>query len=263
MALDPEHAAGTNVRSPGVFPGTGGCTNCYLGPMCLPGRLAPGDTERLRRIVRPLPPLRPRQVLFDGGAPRGQLYIVRAGCLRTSVREGNGSDTVVDFLLPGDITGFGTGVGTMRGTRAIALERSNVCAIRFADLHGLAARIPGLQEQLYRLIERTMANTGNHVLMMGQRTAPERLALFLLNWSSRRRAAGFSDVDLDLPMRREDLASYLGLVTETASRAVSRLQGRELIEVLGRHRIRLLDPQRLADLAETDVEANGVSARAV
>lgn len=251
MANESFTSVPSGVDPSSASPGSGGCATCHLAPGCLPGRLETGDIGRLLRIVRPLAPLRPQQPLFEDDSAGGLLYILRAGCIRTSVREASGSQAVIDFLLPGDAIGF----GSLQGIRAIALERANVCSVRFADLEALAARLPPLQAQLHGLIERTLARNDQHVLMMGQRTAAQRVALFLLTWSGRRRAAGFSGTELDLPMGREDLASYLGLVSETTSRAVSRLQASELIEVNGRHHLRLLDANGLADLAGTGTGA--------
>ncbi|MDZ7748807.1 MAG: cyclic nucleotide-binding domain-containing protein [Halofilum sp. (in: g-proteobacteria)] len=184
-----------------------------LAPGCLPARLAAPDLARLREVVRPLPPLERHQSLFDGGAARGHLFIVRSGCLRTSVQEAGSRARVMDFLLPGDITGAGTGIETFRGGRVIALERTSVCAVSLAGIKELATRIDGLQDELCRLFEGAHTDTAHHVLAMGRHSARERLALFLHAWSLRRQAAGFPRAELHLPMRREDIASYLGLAT--------------------------------------------------
>ena len=55
-----------------------------------------------------------------------------------------------------------------------------------------------------------------------------------------------------MPMRREDLANYLGLVTETTSRAISSLGRSGVITMRGRHCIEVRDVANLAAIAEVE-----------
>lgn len=228
------------------------CTDCHLAHDCLPAFLDPADAQRLGPAVRALAPLPPGRSLFENGVTRGEVFVVRSGCLRTSIQETAGSEQVVGFHLVGDVVGFGANGSQFRGERAVALERSSVCAIHVATVHSLASRLPGAPGQLHALVERAMSAAGEHTLVMGRRTAMQRVALFLLTWSHRQRRAGFPDNELHLPMRREDLASYLGLVAETASRAFSRLQADGLLSLDDRHSVTLRDRAGLATAADIE-----------
>lgn len=253
--------AGTPRDGQRLPAGAGGAgSGGRLAPASLPALLALPELAR-QRVVRALPPLRRHQCLFENGDTQGQLFLVRAGYLRSSVQEAGGAEQVVGFHLPGDALGFGTEV--FRGTRAIALERCSVCAIRLGPLLDIAGRVEGLQAQLYALVERAMSTSEQHVLMMGRRGARERVALFLHTWSRRLRAAGFRSTELDLPMRREDIASYIGLATETASRAISRLHHTGVVAVHNRH-VTIRDGERLAAIAGIDgADVRGADATAL
>lgn len=242
-------AAGVRYAPPVAAHGGG---NGRLAPACLPALLDVPEAV-LQQVVRLPPPLQRHQSLFEGGNNHGQLFIVLSGYLQSSVQAENGDEQIVGFHLPGDVAGFGAASGA-GGGRAVALARSSVCAIRLDALFELAARVDGLQAQLYGLIERALADSEQHVLMMGRRNSWERVALFLDSWSRRLRAAGFGSRDLELPMRREDIASYIGLATETASRAISRLHQSGIIAVHNRH-VEIRDPDRLAAMAGTDTDA--------
>ena len=84
--------------------------------------------------------------------------------------------------------------------------------------------------------------------MLHKRSAQERLAVFLHQLSERYRALGRSGESFLLPMSREDIGSYLGLVIETVSRTLTRMQEDGLIAVRARE-VRVLDPGRLDKLA--------------
>jgi len=209
---------------------------------------------RLREIVRRRPPLTRGQSLFRGAERRDFLYIVRSGCLRTSIQTHNGGEQIVGFHLPGGVVGFDTGLGPFDRCRATALERTSVCAVSVDDLHRLATRVPGLQEQVYRLVSREIVANRQHLLIMSRPTARQRLALFLHTWSWRMRASGFTASPFTLPMRREDIANYLGVALETTSRAISRLHQDGVIRARGR-RIELLRPELLGRIADCGVDA--------
>jgi CRP/FNR family transcriptional regulator len=70
--------------------------------------------------------------------------------------------------------------------------------------------------------------------------AEERLAAFLLDLSQRFLARGFSPCEFHLRMKRQEIASYIGLSLETVSRFLTRFQDDGLITVQQKH-IRILD----------------------
>ncbi len=226
------------------------CHHCWLAPTCLPARLEGEDVDRLAAVVRADGcPLDRGECLYRAGDRFDRLFIVRSGSLRGSMETTAGDQQVIGFHLPGEVVGFDTEVGQPHRSTACALERTSVCSIAFADLDRLAPHLDGLAEQVYRLVGREIAADGRHAVMMGRGLAYERVALFLHTWSTRMRAAGFQSRELSLPMRREDIASYLGLVTETASRAISRLHADGIIAVRGRT-ISVRDPEALAEVAQ-------------
>jgi CRP/FNR family transcriptional regulator len=86
------------------------------------------------------------------------------------------------------------------------------------------------------------------LMLLGKRSADERLAAFLLNLSERYGQRGYSPVEYNLSMSRHDIANYLGLAVETISRWFSRLQDSGIVAVRARN-VRLLDLERLRALA--------------
>jgi CRP/FNR family nitrogen fixation transcriptional regulator len=73
------------------------------------------------------------------------------------------------------------------------------------------------------------------MLLLGRKTAEERVASFLLEMSDRVRNAS----TIELPMSRQDIADYLGLTIETVSRTFTHLESKAAIELPSSRRISL------------------------
>lgn len=224
------------------------CRQCWLSSVCFPAQLNPFEVGRIAELIHPVRPLDRRAVLFRAGEPFNRLFVVRSGCVRTSYPAPNGNEQILGFHLPGNVIGFDADPDSTRCCTAIALERTSICALDADELDRAAEQLPGLQRQINRVLRREIAVNEDHVLMMGRTSAYERVAYFLNRWSERMAAAGRSPTALSLPMRREDIASYLGLVTETASRAFSRLHEDGIVAVESR-RVDILDRERLQEIA--------------
>jgi CRP/FNR family transcriptional regulator len=109
----------------------------------------------------------------------------------------------------------------------------------------LAARLPGLQQHLFRLLSRDI---GTAKRLAGDWSADQRIAAFLLGLAQRLASRGFSRHRFQLTMARTDIGNYLRLAPETVSRVLKRFQDEGLIAV-DRRDMELLDAARLEALA--------------
>ena len=108
--------------------------------------------------------------------------------------------------------------------------------------------------ELWALTSGDLRHAEDHMLLLGRKTAAERVATFLLEMDRRLSVAGM----LSLPMCRRDIADYLGLTLETISRSLSALHARGVLEFSGARHITLRNRQRLASMGEVEVEGPGI-----
>lgn len=225
------------------------CSDCALNQLCLPAAITGDDLARLDDLVKRPLPLDRGEMLFREGTQRPALFVVRSGSLKTSVTLSEGDVQVLGFHFPGEIVGFDGLGGDGHRCSAEALERASVCEVPFARLSEVASQVPGLQQQLFRVMSREFGREQEHPVMMGRKHAQARLAIFLRSLSDRFRARGRDPMVLTLSMSRQELANYLGLVIETVSRLFSRLQAQGVLEV-ERKTVRILDYAALTAIAE-------------
>lgn len=224
------------------------CKDCSLRSLCLPAGITQADVERLDEVVQSRLPFDRGQALFHAGDGLECLYVIRSGTVRTTQPGSDGEEQVIGFHLPGELVGLEAISDDVHHCDAIALERTSVCAVPFAHLAQVAARIPALQAQFHRLMSRELVQDQKHLVALGRRSARERLALFLHSLGERLEATGFDGGDLRLSMSRDDIANYLGLALETVSRLLTKLGDEGVIDV-DRRRVRILDPAALAAIA--------------
>lgn len=223
------------------------CAQCSLVQLCLPASIGGEDLARLDRAVLTRRPLRRGDRLFNAGQPMRALFIARDGAFKSYTQDENGELQVIGFHLPGELMGLDGMASERHRCSAEALSSANVCEVPFSQLQQIASQVPGLQRQLMRIIGRGMTQDHQHLQMMGRKQALERLAIFLHSLSERYAALGQPPRRFMLPMSREDIANYLGLVLETVSRLFGKLQQQGVI-ALDRRRVDILDPVALAEL---------------
>jgi len=197
--------------------------------------LASDDVERLDGIVKRSRPLHRGDYLFRNGERFRSLYVVKTGSVKTYAPSPEGGEQVLGFHLPGEIIGLDAIENDAHVCSARVLETSAICEIPFARFEELSSSIPSLQHQMYRLLSKEISHDTEMLLLLGKKSAEERLAAFLLSMSKRLRKRGLSATDFYVSMSRHEIGNYLGLAVETVSRLFTRFQEEGLLKVNRKH----------------------------
>ncbi|MGB1111382.1 MAG: helix-turn-helix domain-containing protein [Gammaproteobacteria bacterium] len=143
------------------------------------------------------------------------------------------------------VTGASRGIGA---ESAVALEDSRICEWPVDALKSLCRDQPSIQEEVFKLMGKTIRLDQEKLLLLGSRSAEARIAGFLLDMALRMEERGLSGREFILPMARGDIANYLGLAHETVSRLFGKLVEDQLIEADRRH-ITIVDRKGMENLA--------------
>ncbi|MFI3136791.1 MAG: fumarate/nitrate reduction transcriptional regulator Fnr [Methylococcaceae bacterium] len=199
------------------------CPSCKLSDLCLPYGLQKNEVAQLAAIVKSKRPLRADEILYRQGDASRSLYAVKAGSFRSFILNSEGDEQVIGFSLPGELIGLDALQYGHYTCSTIALETALVCDLPLSQLNELCGKIPSLQVQMTRILGKEIASDHDKILLLGHRSAKERIATFLLMLSSRYCTLGFSSTEFNLSMRRQDIANFLGLTIETVSRQLAEL----------------------------------------
>jgi CRP/FNR family transcriptional regulator len=207
------------------------CSTCAFGSVCMGRGVDKPALHELHCLVEHVGPYPAGAPVFRQGEPFDAIYAVRAGTVKTRVLDREGRELVLGFHLPGELIGLDAIHADEYPCDALALDTVEVCRFSFPALSTLATRLPGVQQELFR---RMSKDIGGNVLLVGDYSADERLAAFLVTLGQRYADRGFPIGQLHLAMSRGDIANYLRLAAETVSRVLRRFQDHGLIRVEGR-----------------------------
>lgn len=197
--------------------------------------------------VNPVQVRRAGELLFSEGDRADSVYEVLSGMVRLYKLLPDGRRQVTGFLTAGQLLGLapeGTCVFT-----ADVLTETSVCCYQRDAFERLIDEVPGFARRLLAVTSHELRAAQDQMVLLGRKTAAEKLASFLLLMSVRQR--GGRD-EIDVPMTRGDIADYLGLTVETVSRTMTRLRQDGLIALPTPVRIVVCDREGLESLAAGD-----------
>jgi len=223
------------------------CSTCAFSAACMEQGFDKSKLGELHVLVEHVGPFAEGEHVFREGDRFEAIAAVRAGTVKTYVNDAEGREQVQGFFLPGEVIGLNAISSERYPCNAVALDPVMLCKFSFPGIAALAARLPGLQQQLFRLLSQDI---GKAALLAGNYTADERMAAFLVSMSRRYAARGFSPLRFRLTMTRTDMANYLRLASESVSRGFRRLQDEGMVKV-DRREIELSDLPRLEQLASS------------
>jgi CRP/FNR family nitrogen fixation transcriptional regulator len=181
--------------------------------------------------------------LYGEDEPAEYAYQVVSGTVRTCRFSADGHRQIGAFHGKGDV--FGLGIGETHRFAAEAVTDATVLMVRRSLVMTAATRDVALAQALWVHAAAEIARIEEHSLLLGRRSAGERVASFLLDSASRSEGGV-----VELPMSRQDIADYLGLTIETISRTLTQFERDRLIRMQSARRIGLASGSALEQLAQ-------------
>ena len=191
----------------------------------------------------------PGQALFHEGDPATRVFTLTRGTLKLYKLLTDGRRQVTGFLHPGDFLGIT--VDDEHAFSAEALEDSQLCSFPRTRFDDFVDDHSAMERQLYRMAAHELAAAQQQLVLLGRKTATERLATFLLELAQRAgRSSSSAAAVIRLPMNRSDIADYLGLTKETVSRVISALKRDRVIRLRSLNIVEIVHRDALEQLAE-------------
>lgn len=222
------------------------CNTCEVRDFAACAPLTPDEQRQLVAIMSSVE-IAAHQPIFDEADSAEHVFNVTGGAVKIYKLLPDGRRQVTGFLLPGDFLGL-----THKEAYAYSAEAlvdTKLCRFPRRKLEKLLDDVPKLEQRLLGMASHELAAAQDQMMLLGRKSAKERLVSFLLMMSGAATRHGKPGNPVSLPMNRSDIADYLGLTIETVSRTFTQLRTQKLIELVDEKQIRLLKPEALREIA--------------
>jgi len=180
--------------------------------------------------------------IYREGEPVEYAYLVVSGAVRACKLLCDGRRQISAFHLPGDV--FGLTSGREHRMSAEAVGAATIRMVKRSALDAASRTDPGLACALWMATAHDLRHAEDHMMVLGRKSAVEKVAMFLLEMERRIVRSG----RLALPMSRRDIADYICATIETVSRTVTQLRDDGALELSGARNIKLTNRKMLLDL---------------
>jgi len=184
---------------------------------------------------------------IDEGEPADAFFNITAGTAKLFKLLPDGRRQITGFVGVGHFLGLA--VSDTYAFSAEAIDQVRYCRFSRRRLRALLDDFPLMEQRLLEVASNELVAAQEQMLLLGRKTARERLASFLVAQSRQGVACHQPRDRFALPMTRGDIADYLGLTIETVSRTLTKLRTEGLIEIPSATEITIRDKGGLASLA--------------
>lgn len=216
------------------------CERCCVRPIAVCAALDPAHLGELAGIAAERR-VAAGHAVFDECEPATDVFTLTSGMLRLYKTMRDGRRQITGFLLPGDFLGMAFAESHVCSAEAVV--DSSLCRFRRNQFVALLERHPRLEHDLLGRASSEIAAAQEQMLLLGRKSARERIASFLLGLA-RRLGVGEGGT-IRLPMSRGDIADFIGARVETVSRTLGALRRAGVIAMPSTHDVVVTSWRRL------------------
>lgn len=221
------------------------CASCGARPLSVCHAIEDKDLHRLAELALQMT-VPEGKAFINEGDDADHFFNVTGGTARLTKSLPDGRRQVTGFANTGHFLGLA--VSDSYGFSAEAIDTVRVCRFSRSRLRGLLDDFPALEHRLLQTASNELVAAQEQMLLLGRKTARERLASFIVN-QARMGPCGAAHRHIRLPMTRGDIADYLGLTIETVSRTFSKLRIEGFIALPTPDDVEIRRPDALEEIA--------------
>ena len=230
------------------------CAACTVKHRAICGALTKDELNQLNKIARRRT-ISSGQTIMSDEEPADFVGIVTDGVIKLTKTLSDGRQQIVGLQFASDF--LGRTYNTQNNFCAEAATEVELCSFPRQDFELMLKKFPELENRLFQNTLDELDAAREWMLLLGRKTAQEKVASLLLMIASRapnvgcRHAPELEFARFTLPLTRADLADYLCLTLETVSRQITKLKTKGVIELVDNREIIVPDIKALEQVANS------------
>ena len=197
---------------------------------------------------------RSEEELIAAGEDADRFANILNGVVKLTKLMADGRQQIVGLQFAPDF--LGRPFTRQSGVTAESASDTRVCAFPRTVLEDIVRQSPELEHRLHEQALKELDEAREWMLTLGRKSASEKVASFLhliaTHIEPEKMPSG-NDFVFELPLKRADIADFLGLTIETVSRQLTKLRKRGIIEIENNRTVRVPDMGRLRNACEEDM----------
>jgi len=239
----------------GTAPELGRCDSCVIRDCGICNALTREELDQFRQIANRRI-YRPGAFIMSSDDETEFFAAVYSGVVKLAKILADGRQQVVSLLLPPDCLGRAYDKkGQNNFYIAEAATEVELCCFPRAGFEQMLEHFSGMKQRLLEQIMDDLDLARDWMVLLGRKTAEERMASLLLMLATR--STPFRDVampasppvEFELHLKRDEIADFLGLSYETVCRQITALKKKGIVELDGTRRFTVPDLDALAKVA--------------
>ncbi len=232
------------------------CDSCSVRHRAVCGALTAKELHHLNQIARHKK-IPAGEVILSDEQPADFVGIITNGAVKLTKTLADGRQQIVGLQFASDF--LGRTYNDRNHFFAEAATDVEICSFLRHDFEVMLERFPELENRLFQHTLDELDSARDWMLLLGRKTAEEKVASFLLMLAKKSSVVGchhtsaLSFATFTLPITRTDMGDYLGLTIETVSRQITRLKASKIISITGNRDFLVPDLDKLAEVAGHDV----------
>lgn len=233
-----------------VIAGMDGCAKCAACEVRARGicsALDDGELTQLANVAVKVT-LPPGRIFIEEGTDADELFNITSGVVKLFKSLPDGRRQITGFVGVGHFLGLA--VSDRYAFSAETVDQVRLCRFSRRKLETAIDEFPRLERRLLNEAANELVTAQEQMLLLGRKTARERVASFLYSQLLSEYGLDIPDGGkLHFPMTRADIADFLGLTVETVSRTISSLRREKIIAMESGQEIRVPFPSQILEIS--------------
>lgn len=196
------------------------------------GELSIEQIEKVAKMTKHIQ-FKKGQMLLHEGEKSDKLFIVNKGQVKVSKFTLNGKEQILYILTSGEFFGelhlFNN--NEVNNFSVYAIEDTEVCLLTKSDIDHIMEENPEISLKILKSVTKRLAHTENLAQNLATKDPEIRIAHMVLEFCQKFGTKKGDQILIELPITREEIASYVGVTRETVSRKLSKFENLGIISL--------------------------------